>query len=187
MRQNLPAYIFYYHKYYHLEIWFVVERNATPPLPQLTINNISVVAFHCRFPAIIAFLITDVIILSRVTGPFVTSVSPVHFNVSFFRLYTSPHPSLHFHSYEFFPLKKKKGRVKNSGIQLEKNIFFPSPPFCILPQIISLYSVFFMFIIWKHLFIFMTPLFSFPVQKMAIIFPSREFKVRCKERISHVY
>lgn len=112
MRQNLPAYIFYYHKYYHLEIWFVVERNATPPLPQLTINNISVVAFHCRFPAIIAFLITDVIILSRVTGPFVTSVSPVHFNVSFFRLYTPPDPSLHFHSYEFFPLKKKKRKSK---------------------------------------------------------------------------
>lgn len=129
MRQNLPAYIFYYHKYYHLEIWFVVERNATPPLPQLTINNISVVAFHCRFPAIIAFLITDVIILSRVTGPFVTSVSPVHFNVSFFRLYTPPDPSLHFHSYEFFPLKKKKRKSKKQWNLVGKKYFFLLPPF----------------------------------------------------------
>ena len=54
------AYIFFHHKYYHLDPVRGPER--TPSVP---INNISVGAFSGVSPAIIAFLITDVIILSR--------------------------------------------------------------------------------------------------------------------------
>lgn len=65
MRQNLPP---IYFTITSITTWTIRGReNATLPLlpPQLTINNISVVAFTAVSPAIIAFLITDVIILSE--------------------------------------------------------------------------------------------------------------------------